>query len=92
MRLKEKMMLMNEMRVKYGEESIKTTNIKSSTDRTNPDVPIIKYGKIIMVNPDQLWFWSDEWQAGERRVDEYIRSGNVQEFDTMEDFLRSLRE
>ena len=38
----------------------------------------------------QLWFWAEEWQEGERRVDEYIREGNFEEFDTMEEFLRSL--
>ncbi len=40
---------------------------------------------------EQAWFWTKEWQAGERKVDEYIRSGNFEEFDTIEDFLDTLR-
>ncbi len=41
---------------------------------------------------DQTWFWSDEWQSAEQQVDEYIQNGNVEQFDTIEDFLRTLRE
>lgn len=44
------------------------------------------------VGIDQLWFWTEEWQAGERKVEEYIQDGNVQTFDTAEEFLRTLRE
>ena len=43
------------------------------------------------MDTDQAWFWAEEWQAGERKVDEYIRDGNVQTFDTIEDFLNTLR-
>jgi hypothetical protein len=44
------------------------------------------------VNLNQKWFWTDEWQLAEQKVDEYIQKGNVEEFDTMEDFIRTLRE
>lgn len=43
-------------------------------------------------NPEQAWFWTDKWQEGERQVEEYIRDGNVQSFDSMEEFLASLDE
>lgn len=49
-------------------------------------------GELIQVQKDQLWFWTEEWQAGESRVEEYIREGNVQTFDTPEEFLESLQE
>lgn len=39
---------------------------------------------------DQLWFWSKEWQDGEAQVDKYIAKGEVQSFDTMEEFLNTL--
>ena len=35
-------------------------------------------------------FWTDEWQAMEREVEEDIIAGRVETFDTMEDFLRDL--
>jgi AbrB family looped-hinge helix DNA binding protein len=39
-------------------------------------------GEIVMVpkkliDADQAWFWSREWQAGEREVDEDIRAGRL---------------
>ena len=39
-------------------------------------------GEIVMVpkkliDADQAWFWSREWQEGEREVDEDIRAGRV---------------
>jgi hypothetical protein len=49
-------------------------------------------GEMLITLADQFWFWSDEWQEGEQRVDEYILEGNVQEFDTMEEFLQTLTE
>ena len=38
----------------------------------------------------QAWYWSKDWQAGEKRVDEYIRNGEVEAFDSMDEFLRTL--
>ncbi len=39
---------------------------------------------------DQSWFWTESWQRGERLVDDYILRGEFEEFDTMDEFLRSL--
>ncbi|HID64165.1 MAG TPA: AbrB family transcriptional regulator [Anaerolineae bacterium] len=35
----------------------------------------------------QAWFWTEEWQAGERAVDEYLAAGDTEEFSTAEEFL-----
>ena len=35
-------------------------------------------------DPSQAWFWTPEWQAGERAVDEEIAAGRVQTFDDVE--------
>ena len=40
--------------------------------------------------PSQWWFWTPEWQAGERRVDEELAAGQYEEFETMADFLAEL--
>lgn len=49
-------------------------------------------GEWIEVDTTQVWFWTEEWQAGERKVEEHIREGNIQTFDTIEDFLNTLGE
>jgi len=43
-----------------------------------------------MVDASQAWFWSPEWQAGEREASADIAAGKVRGFDTDEDFLKSL--
>ena len=43
-------------------------------------------------DPGQAWFWSPEWQAGEREADEDLASGRTEVFDTDEDFERRLGE
>jgi hypothetical protein len=40
--------------------------------------------------PGQEWFWSPEWQAAERAVEEDLAAGHFETFDTIEDFILSL--
>jgi hypothetical protein len=39
---------------------------------------------------DQAWFWTPEWQAGEREVDEHLAAGRTERFDSVDDFLAAL--
>lgn len=38
----------------------------------------------------QAWFWTAEWQAGEREATEQARRGEGEAFETGTDFLDSL--
>ena len=39
---------------------------------------------------DQAWFWTEEWQKGEREVDEDIAAGRVKRFDSVEELFEDL--
>ena len=52
---------------------------------------VIHEGDVIEIDQNQSWFWSREWQAGEKKVDQYIERGEIETFDSMEEFLSSLR-
>ncbi len=39
---------------------------------------------------DQEWFWSDEWQKGEREADEALARGEYKDFDNVEDLIADL--
>ena len=39
---------------------------------------------------EQSYFWTEEWQIGEREADEDIAAGRVETFDTMDDLLADL--
>lgn len=43
-------------------------------------------------DPDQRWFWTPEWQAGEREADAEIRAGKGRVFEDEESFLAHLDE
>jgi antitoxin PrlF len=42
------------------------------------------------VDRSQAWFWTPEWQAGEREAMEQARRGEGETFETGTDFLDSL--
>ncbi len=43
------------------------------------------------IDPEQAWFWTLEWQAGEREVDESIARGERGDvFSSDEEFLAAL--
>lgn len=41
-------------------------------------------------DPEQAWYWTPEWQAGERRAAEEIASNRVEHYGTDEEFLNAL--
>lgn len=42
------------------------------------------------LNPEQAWFWTEAWQAGEREVDRHLAAGAVTTFATDEEFDAAL--
>ena len=63
-----------------------------SASDNNLGTAIHHHQEVIVVDEDQLWFWSDAWQEGEDRVDNYISEGNIREFESAEELLESLPE
>ena len=43
-----------------------------------------------VIDATQAWFWSPEWQAGEREVEVDRAKGNVRAFGSGEEFLDAL--
>ena len=70
-------------------------------DRTPPIVAVrggdvrIRYATgSLQPAHDSAYFWTEEWQAGEREADEEIKAGRMHHFDNPEDalaFLEDLR-
>ena len=49
---------------------------------------LLRPKKVMIVDPDQAFFWSDEWQERERRADEDIRSGRIHRLESVDDLDR----
>ena len=45
-----------------------------------------------LVDKDQAYFWSREWQEAEREAEEDIRAGRVKEFASAEELIQDLEE
>ena len=54
-----------------------------------PDGILMRPKKVI--DADQAWFWTPEWQAGEREADAEIAAGKGRVFYSTEEFLAYLR-
>ncbi len=53
---------------------------------------VFKPKKMVDIDSDQAWFWTDEWQEKERQADEDIKKGNVSgPFDNIDDCLNALK-
>ena len=44
-----------------------------------------------LVDPSQAYFWTREWQEGERDAEEDIRKGRVKKFKSVKELMRDLR-
>ncbi|MCL6479196.1 MAG: AbrB/MazE/SpoVT family DNA-binding domain-containing protein [Peptococcaceae bacterium] len=55
----------------------------------------VEDGRIVLVPmklvpADQVWFWSTEWQKGEKEADEDIAEGRTKSFDSVDELLEDL--
>lgn len=44
-----------------------------------------------LIDKDQEWFWTPEWQAKEKEADEDTKAGRYRDFDSMADMIRDLK-
>jgi hypothetical protein len=43
-----------------------------------------------LIPADQAWFWTPEWQEGERRASEEVAAGQYETYDNLDDFFAAL--
>jgi len=44
-----------------------------------------------IIAPAQMYWWTEEWQKGERAAERDVRAGRVQAFSSVEDLLSGLK-
>lgn len=45
---------------------------------------------VVIIDKDQAWFWTPEWQEGERETDEDIKAGRVTKPMSLEELMKHL--
>jgi len=76
-------------------ELVLTSEEVAAVERDGEIVVLTRDGrpvaKVHAIDPDQAWFWTPEWQAKEREVDEEMAAGIPgRVFDSGEEFLTYL--
>lgn len=51
---------------------------------------VIELHPQVAVPADQAWFWTAEWQRGERRVDDHVKAGKVAVSKDIDHFIRDI--
>ena len=51
---------------------------------------VIELIPVVTIAADQAWYWTEEWQAGEREVDEEAARGEGRTFDSAEEMFETL--
>jgi AbrB family looped-hinge helix DNA binding protein len=59
------------------------------------EVKLEKNGRIVLspkklIDASQAYFWTEEWQKGERKADEDIKAGRVKRFKSAADAVKHL--
>ena len=49
-----------------------------------------KVGFLSETEEDESWFWTEEWQAGERKADEDLAEGRFTDFETVDELIAHL--
>ena len=44
----------------------------------------------VVIDREDAWYWSKEWQKKEREADEDIKAGRVKRFKNVEDLIKDL--
>ncbi|MDP4013495.1 MAG: hypothetical protein U0990_06080 [Candidatus Nanopelagicales bacterium] len=56
------------------------------------DDGVIELRPKLPTSAKDAWFWDEEWQKGEREVDEHTAAGRYTVYGTAADFAAQLRE
>lgn len=60
--------------------------LESDLHKIKRDLQFISEGK----DPNQAWFWTEEWQQAEAEVEDDIQNGRVKSFNNVEDLIAEL--
>jgi len=65
-------------------------DIKSSKGLTDAETAVAQ--KVGLIDPDQRWWWTEDWQKGEREAQQDIEAGRVSKvYETITDALADLK-
>ena len=64
------------------------TDITSAKGLTNKELAVAVKARLI--DPEQQYWWREEWQRGEREAQKEIAAGETEEFTSTQEFIQAL--
>jgi AbrB family looped-hinge helix DNA binding protein len=65
-------------------------NIRTAKGLTDPETKVA--AKVGLIDPDQRWWWTEEWQKGERKAEDDLINGRVSKpFHSVDELIGHLR-
>ena len=83
--------------IRWIDDLIASTAVTSNLGRSERDAlahlragRVQAFAMMQRLNPDQAWFWTEEWQAKEREADADEAAGRMTFYASTEDFVAAL--
>ena len=74
-----------------AEEKIKRIRQDLASARGLTEEEADAAAKVGLIARDQRWWWTEEWQRGEREVERDLRAGRTKVFRSAEQLIEELR-
>jgi len=52
---------------------------------------LFKYKETGVLDDNQSWYWTSQWQTAEKEADEDVATGRVYHYDNVDELMRALR-
>lgn len=63
-------------------------DLKNSKGLTRAEARVA--AKVGLIDPEQMYWWLESWQKGEREVERELEAGEYKEFSSAEEFMKDL--
>ena len=66
-------------------------DLRDSIVAAHPKITVSVH-RLDVIDPEQVWFWTREWQAKEREADEDLAAGRATTYESDDEFLGALED
>ncbi len=83
--------LREKSQITIPKDLIKKLNLKTGDNiEINIEDNKIIIKPVVFIPKDQAWFWSKQWQQGEKQAENDIENGKVQKFNSPQELFEDL--
>jgi hypothetical protein len=73
-----------------SDEAYRAIAVAAAARGEAPEAYLEAFALALERDPEPAWFWTTDWQAGEREADQELAAGRAAHFESADAFLRAL--